>query len=325
LLNLPAIWEKETSEIKLRGYNRDEPVAISSGFLMQKLDGSFQTLSVEQIASKYCPVRRDLYLQVIKKNQGRKTSGRIAGPLIEAYCKGLLDSDTRLCLSYEDLQASVESYTKSFVKKHQRQFDDLEKEARYGGREDALGEFLLRLEYTARYEIAILGADWLLRRFGRKGVRPLLSQVPIKYEQDVLKIEPAEHVGIGELASPDFIITEPLAIGDVKSGDVLKRFHLHACAGYAIAYESQFGVGNEVNYGVIYFFETHGTALSTAQCYAFLIDNSLRQEFLNARDEAYRVLQSPAPPLPLVGEDQKIYCTYCKYREECDKDRATPN
>lgn len=325
LHDVASIWKDQASKIELRGYSAEEPVAISPGFLMAKLDGSFKTLSVETITSKYCPVRRDLYLEKVKRIKARQSTwGRVAGPLIESYCVGLLDLQPSLYavmrrMSYSRLQAIVESYTEDFVRKHEGRFGDLGRKAQEGEPEDNPANLILALKYTARHELAMLVAHWFLKR-SRKSPS-LVTEVPIRYKPDESKIEPAEYIGVGKLATPDFIILQPLAIGDLKSGDSLKRFHLHTCAGYALAYESQFGQGNEVNYGIVYFFGTHSRTLNSAQSYVFLLDDRLRQEFLDMRDEAYKVLQSPSPPPPLTGEVQKTHCVHCKYRKECDKDR----
>jgi len=79
LLNIPEIWEGEASKIELRGYSVDERamerLAVPPELLMRKPDGSVHTLSVDKIASKHCPVRRDLYLEVVGRKRGQETWG----------------------------------------------------------------------------------------------------------------------------------------------------------------------------------------------------------------------------------------------------------
>lgn len=327
LLDVDKVWGSQHSQIKLRGYKLDDPVVIPSDFLMPKVDGKFRTLSVERVASKYCPVRRDLYLDKVRKVKTKRTWGQIAGKLIESFCIELLDSYTRLYRmnhhpSYNDLRTYAENYTKQFVESHKNKFDELEKLATDNEPENDPSHLLTALQYTAQHELSMLGVDWLVRRSNKSRTLPLLRQVPLKYKSNDLEIAPNERIGVGSLATPDFIITRPLVVGEVKTGLDLKRFHLLACTGYALAYESQYGLGCEVDYGAIYFFGTHNSTFSPAQNHIFLIDDRLRQEFLNARNEAYGVIQSPEPPVPLIGYEEKEHCTHCKYRQECEKDRG---
>ena len=327
LLDITKVWEGEAQTIQKRGHRLDvDHVALTPGFLMGKSGKTLKSLSVNRITSKHCPIRRDLYMEVVMRREGKGTWGRIVGPLIEAYCKGLFNAFGDLYksgagLSYRDLEDRVESYTDTFKQERQATFDALEKLAQETGVEDDPTVLLLRLKYTAKSELAMLAADRSLRQSSAQDTQSLLEQVPIEYTGDVLSITPSKYLGIGSAATPDLIITNPPIVGDVKSGSSLERKHLYTCVGYALAYESQHKI--DVNYGVIYFFETHTqTTLNSAQCYVIFLSDRLREEFLNERDDAYRVLQAPSPLPPLTGDLQKRYCTYCKYREECDKDRG---
>jgi CRISPR/Cas system-associated exonuclease Cas4 (RecB family) len=324
LLNISKIWEDEASKIELRGYSVDERLAVPPELLVRKRDGSLQSLSVDKIASKHCPARRDLYLEVVEKKRGQGTWGRIAGPLIESYCKGLLGTfeslyDDNQDISYVDLGKRVETYTEAFSQEHEREFSRLDGLFQKDGSEDDPEKFLLKLKYTAQTELVMLGADWLLGRSQCQGAPSLLKRLPMKVGGDLLSIKPAEHIGIGKLSTPDLIVTNPPIVGDVKSGSSFEKKYLYTCTGYALAYESYRKM--DVNYGVIYFFETHGETLNSAQCHFFLIDDRLRKEFLGERNDAYRTIQAP-PPHPLIGEQQiKDYCTCCKFGQKCEEDR----
>ncbi|RLC61447.1 MAG: hypothetical protein DRI01_08480, partial [Chloroflexi bacterium] len=83
---------------------------------------------------------------------------------------------------------------------------------------------------------------------------------------------------------------------------------------------NQHGQGNDINFGIIYFFETHRRTVTTARSYVFVIDDELRREFLDRRNEAFGILaRDPANPPSLASREQ--YCVFCKYLSECDKDR----
>ena len=55
--------------------------------------------------------------------------------------------------------------------------------------------------------------------------------------------------------------------------------------------------------------------MSFAQSYLFVIDDFLRRKFLDARNEAYKILQKSEPP-PLANDYGKS-CKYCKHRVDC--------
>ena len=165
----------------------------------------------------------------------------------------------------------------------------------------------------------MLGADWFLNGDGSPN-NSLLARVPINHRN--VQISPdARVIGISSPSTPDFLISSLQVVGDIKSGAAFKDFYPLTCAGYAIAYENQYGHGNDMNFGIIYFLETHSRAVTTARSYAFVIDDQLRHEFLDRRNEAFgMLLQDPETPPPLApSRDQ--YCIHCKYLNECDKDQ----
>ena len=99
----------------------------------------------------------------------------------------------------------------------------------------------LVLQYSARNELAFLGADFVLSE-DTNNVSKLTERVPMVVKKEFLEIHPNQELtGISELATPDFLLREVSAVGDVKSGKELKRSHQVTCAGYAIARESELG------------------------------------------------------------------------------------
>ena len=320
LWDLPSLLQADVESITVRGYSVEPPVVLPADFLMVNVDeeGNFQSLSVEKIASRYCPTRRDLYLDKklgVKGGKGRTTWGRVAGHLIEEYCKGLLAFFNELAqkpdgLGYRKIQELAEDYSRMFWETRTKSFQRLQDKASIPGETERL---VFLLQRTAKYELTMLGVDYAFSQNENGKFVPLTQGIPIVFDEEDIRIHPRANLGLSEVTTPDFIILKPTTVmGDVKTGDHLEPFHLHTIAGYALAYESQYE--KDVNWGVVYFFQTHVTQMSFAQSYVFVIDDFLRRKFLDARNEAYKILQLSEPP-PLADHERD--CKYCKYRAVC--------
>jgi len=297
------------SGIKLRGYLREEPVLLPAEF------ASLKPLSVDDITSIHCPTRRDLFLLRKRRLKGYPTWGRIAGPLIEKFCAGLVDEYQHLFdgkQSYDSVKSLVGDYAKRFMAANERPLKTL---GRYStSKSEDVARLMLVLQYTGRYELAMLGADFILDA-GASSQSPMLTRVPILHKG--IEILPdAKVVGISSPSTPDFLMTQLQVVGDIKSGSAFKDFYPLSCAGYAIAYESHHGPGSDMNFGIIYFLETHTRSLTTARSYGFIIDDELRQEFLDRRNEAFGVLLRSNDDLPPLANREQ-YCVFCKYLRDC--------
>jgi len=321
LWELQNVFQTEVGAITLRGYINESPVSLPADFYTFE-----KRLSVERIASTYCPTRRDVYFEIkrgIRQKSPNKTWGQTAGSLIEEYCRGILEHfhDVALKpagLDYQIVQELVDNYSKTFWTKHENKFRDLHRKAVNSEEEPEKLFFLL--QQTAKYELILLGADYELCQNSGKKFVPLIDSIPIRFDAETVTIAPEQHLGLGKTTTPDFIILKPVPVmGDLKSGKSLKFFHLNTIAGYALAYESQYNV--DVNFGVIYFFETHSKQMNFAQSYVFVIDDLLRKQFLTTRDKLYKLLQNDEDP-PLVDEtDYETYCQFCKYHVKCYPER----
>lgn len=350
LWDLPSFLQADIEAITLRGYSTEPEEVVDTLRLPADLyatsiddEGNFRGLSVEAITSRYCPTRRDFYLE--KKqgfSKGYGTWGRVAGPLIEEYCKGLLAHFNELAqkpsgLNYQKIQSLAEEYSQMFWEPRTKSFLKLQEKAT--SPEEAPERLIFLLQQTAKYELTMLGVDYIFgqngsgllgrllamvtRAFGRETtertpggeVVPLMRGIPIRFDKETIQIHPGASLGLSEVTTPDFIIlkTADVVMGDVKTGDHLKPFHLDTITGYAIAYESQHK--KDVNFGILYFFETHARQMSFAQSYMFGIDDFLRRSFLRKRNEAYRILQRSEPPR--LADDYEAHCKHCKHHTYC--------
>jgi CRISPR/Cas system-associated exonuclease Cas4 (RecB family) len=104
-------------------------------------------------------------------------------------------------------------------------------------------------------------------------------------------------------------------IGEVKTGKSLRDFHLTTVAGYALAYESQHN--QDVDFGILYFLETHSTQLSFAGSRPFVIDDLLRKQFLKKRNDLYAILAKGDEPSLVDPKYYEDFCFHCKYHAHC--------
>ncbi len=319
LWDLPNFLQDEVESITLRGYSTEPPVVLPADFCMTNVDeeGRFHGLSVEKIGGRHCPTRRGLYLEKKRRVKGSKGWGRVAGPLIEEYCIGLLEHFNKLAqepsgLDYQKIQTLAEKYSEIFRRTHAKSIQKLQDKASCPEEEPERLFFLLK--QTAKYELTMLGVDYAFSQNGNGAFIPLMQGIPIIFDKAKTRINPGANLGLSETTTPDFIILEPaIVMGDVKTDIHLQPFHLHTITGYALAYESQHK--KDVNFGVVYFFETHATQMSFAQSYLFVIDDFLRRKFLDARNEAYKILQKSSPPQ--LADDYEKNCKYCKHTADC--------
>jgi CRISPR/Cas system-associated exonuclease Cas4 (RecB family) len=317
LWDLESVFQSDIDSITLRGDKQDSPITLPADFF-----NSPTRLSVEKIASRYCPTRRDMYFQLKlgkKLKRENKTWGQTAGPVIEKYCVGILGHFTELAkapdgLNYETIHGLAKEYTQKFWSEHTTELNKLKERASDESENPARLSFLL--QQTAKYELSLLGADYAFSMNSGQEFVPLAKSIPIKFDPASLAINPDEHLGLGSLTTPDFIIMSPVPVmGDVKSGPTLQSFHLTTITGYAMAYESQNKV--PVNFGIIYFFNTRSKEMNFAQSYVFVIDDTLRKQFISARNDLYALLQKEElPPVADPSEYEK-YCKYCRYHADC--------
>lgn len=332
LHDIPSAFQEECEQITLRGYN-EEFVRLTGDFVWN------QPLSVDDIATDICPVRKDLYNAKTrpglkrKQRDGKKTSGRLAGMIVEPYCTGLLEKfddlySSRHQVSYQTLIQAVDSYSKNFFSQStiRRQLNDLSLIAIEEESSLSPKHLQLVLEYSARNELAFLGADFVLGKTEKSNASKLTERVPVVVKKELLKIHPkSELTGISHLATPDFLLRRMSAVGDVKSGRELKRSHQITCAGYALARESELGPDGNTNVGIIYFIETQSLAPTPARAYFFVISDALRRAFVDRRNKAYDVLSQSIlteKPPDINSVKREEHCIHCKFVDLCDCDRS---
>ncbi len=316
LLNAEKEFEKATKGIQLRGYINKPPVSVTGGIKWDLEDGKMKPLSVGDITNIFCPSRRDIYMKRVLNIKDAKNWGRVTGLLVESCICGFTDkykddTSTSRIKTYEKLSKKVRLFMADFSRKNKKAVADLARFKTIPGEDE--NWLLCQLDYALRHELVMLRATRKLS--GNKSDSEVIQHMELAPNAKIL--------GISSPSTPDFVIPGLSAIGDIKTGFEFKDYYRLAAAGYALAYENQKGAGNDINLGLIYYFPTRKKDISFAHLYIFVIDDTLRQEFLDRRDEALLVVKKAKdtpPNVPVLVEREK-HCMNCKYMSECDKSR----
>lgn len=279
--------------------------------------GAIPPLSVSNIADRYCPTRRDLYFAKGANRpdiKERTTWGRIAGNVVETYLSKILGEPIEFD-HYSSLKTKSKEFCEDFMESCSRNINRL-KEIEETEKEIEIGDtewFLKLISNNGRAEFGLK----LLHSFLKENGSLDINNVKLCFEiwPNILQI------GINSPAIPDFIIPQFGIVGDIKTGVQFKPHYQLTCAGYALAYENQYGKNNDINWGVIYFFPTRNPSayvrpLTFAQIYIFPIDDNLRRWFLHSRDDAYRIISKTEPP-SFPDERRRDHCHSCRFKEYC--------
>lgn len=283
-----------------------------------KANGGINALSVSAIADKYCPTRRDLYIEKGSQRpeiENRKTWGRIAGPLVEKYFYGIMfeESDSE---NYGSVVEKSRAFKKEFAEKETKSVSKLGNAEGKDG-DTKIGDtdwFLQLLDYSGRAELALKILNSRLKQEESIDVGDI--ELGSKIKPNVAEI------GISTPATPDFIIPKAHIVGDIKAGVNFAAHHQLTCAGYALSYENQNKAEKaEINWGIVYFFPTRNPSayvkpISFAQVLIFPIDDVVRGWFLSTRNEAYKITSSLSIP-PFPEKTNRTHCRSCKNLNYC--------
>lgn len=320
---------ESVNNITLRGYNKE--TFITGEFAWKIAEGQIRPLSVSDIADKYCPTRRDLYIRKginrpsRRYRRGTETWGSKAGIFVEGYVQNIVkkvSEDATTSSNYNNIIKISDTNHSSYISNKNAEIRRLEKlEEKYpeeGGNTEWLEKLL---KSNGRAEFALNYLNEMLKESMSVTGEDVLISAAIDTPKSRSRRTHVKQIGINLPAAPDFIIPKYGIVGDIKTGIEFKPHFQLTCAGYALAYENVKGKGNEINWGIIYFFPTRNPSLfrrsvTFAQVHIFPIDDYLRREFLSKRDEAYNIISKkelPSFPKENKREDWKN----CKFKDFC--------
>ena len=328
--------DQELSEnidnIKLRGYNNKETF-ITGEFAWKIAEEKIRPLSVSNVSDRYCPTRRDLYFRKgvnrlpRGERTGRDTWGSKTGILVENYITNILGDSNITTHNFSNIIEFSDRKHEDFVNNNYELISRLEELEEESPEEIGNTEWLKKLlKSNGRAEFALKHLNEILKESTSISSENILTgeNAKIYIDEQELRDEHIKQIGINLPATPDFIIPEYGIVGDIKTGVEFKPHFQLTCAGYALAYENLKGKGNDINWGIIYFFPTRNPSffrksITFAQVYIFPIDDYLRKEFLAKRDEAYSIIskeQKPHFPKP----NEREHCKHCKFVDICNED-----
>jgi len=313
-LTRPDLEMKDSVEnIKLRGYNSnpEDKVFITGQFALKIKNKELKSLSVSDIADRYCPTRRDLYYKkgINRPSRSRRSTwGGTAGRIVEKFLVDLVSKEIskKNEKTYQNLRKVIDKFSENFQNSNK---GDLEKLSQLKEGDYENPEWLLQLlNSNGRAELGIKLLHSLIFNNGEVDLNHLKLNAASS-----LKLKPKPTgIGISSPVEPDFLIEENKVIGDIKSGTEFKPFHQLTCTGYALAYENE--KKKDINWGIIYFFPTRNPSayvkpITFAQIYIFPIDDNLRRWFLDFRNQDYDTIskdKTPKFPNPDKPEPKRI-------------------
>ena len=310
LINIGKDFKDAIKNVSIRGYSNEPPVVVTGAFMLGLKEEKIPPLSVGEITHLICPTRRDIYMGRVLRKEGKKTWGRTTGSILDLCFRGFNNDYKNRDMNRVKKYTSIIDESTDFISKKRAKW--LSKLSEFKSVPEENPDWMIKnLDYTLRYELIMLKVGQFLRE-------GLLSH---DIDND-LKINPdCKKIGLSKGLKPDLFIAQVPAIGDIKSGHQFEDYFRLTAAGYALAYENEHGANNDINLGVIYFFPKRQKDISFAHLHVFIIDDKLRQEFLNRRDDALKVLLDALGASKTIPDfvDREKHCINCKFVDDCDK------
>jgi CRISPR-associated protein Csa1 len=260
-----------------------------------------EKLALYEIAGKYCPTGRDLYLRKVDWVGTKWNQAMVEGSVLHNTLAELLITAKKLIYLH-----GVEGQGQIIADLKEPNFEHLEK------RKDKLdNDFYsnlkekIELMWEFEYNRLIFRMQELLAKQPYIGVDSLVNlAIPITVEQ---KLD-GSFLGLSSHLSADaFNFSEPMIL-DLKFGKP-KDFHKLTITGYALVMESIYSF--PVSLGCIVYPEFRDGRLVLKKDFQ-IIDDEVRQWFIEERDEKMRMVSEEIDP----GLAKNCYKS-CPYYQEC--------
>lgn len=304
------IYGKVDVSNELRGQNSE--ILVTGEFASAIRKGTILPLSVNEVSNQICPTGRDVYIskglnrpKSRKIRNGSPSFERTAGMIGEKFFVEFLMDQIKTKTSYKELKDESDRYFVTFLKSKKKKLDELKNES---SRDYNI--FLSQLKSSGRIEATVSN---FLSEFTDKKI----TKDNIKFHTS---LNPNSLTGISKDSKPDFLVPNLKLVGDIKSGEALRDSDLLICTGYAIAYEN--AIKTNIDWGMIYFFKAknqvkYGRYVSLPQVYIFPIDDSLRNWFIQRRNQALDIAKKGnCPPFPSKENTKK--CHHCRFKSFCE-------
>ena len=268
-----------------------------------------QPLGVYEIAGKYCPTGRDVYLRRVENSRTIPNLGMREGRRLHQVVASVLTAAKRLIYSHgsasvpfiEALSGALgvdqETAAPPTAEQHHDQDKDL-----LAAKVRALREFELR-RIVARVEAVLAHQPYV--QADALAMLALPASVEVKLDGRFLGL--SEHLAADAITWPD------VAVLDLKFGP-REPFHRLTTAGYALVLESLFERPVDVGC-VVYARFMNGRVIVERDFH--LIGDELRQMFIEERDEKARLVAEQLDPgLPATCPRTCPYLRTCHPPEQ---------
>ena len=285
--------------IEIRGW------AWDSDIVKPLLDNVY--LGVSEVANRYCPVYRDIFLRHVSRVPAPITFKTVRGWVYHAVSSGTLTLVKRYLYNsgvvpgfkmYRDLIRGERKYIDKIFRqlKVSKYIDREEYKGLY---RDAKTLFKYLILQAASYNDKILSIEYI------PNIDSLVSKVVPSIVERVVDGSP---LGLSKQLRIDMFLDNNVIL-DIKTGDY-REFHKYALAGYALAIEAD--LNRPIDYGVITYLRIEDDLVKVRNDFHY-IDDELRREFLEMRDEAMDVIHRGRDP------GRPVKCPeYCIYYQVCN-------
>jgi len=297
LRQLQSIYGSVGNE--LRGWN------WINDLLSPPLEGIY--LGVSEVANRYCPTYRDIYLRRVLGKSAPYTHKTVRGWIYHA-----ISSRTVQEVKSTLYRRGPCSGTKLLIHLSQTKKEVLDSIfARYGASRYLRGQEMLKLRRNAEalYDYLVLQAAARLDRVLSKTTKtPELESIMAKVvPMDVERLVNGRLLGLSHELRVD-LFTDRRIVVDIKTGEV-RPFHKYVLAGYALAIESDLEI--PIDFGVVSYISVDEGFVKVKNTVHFIGDE-LRREFIEMRDEAFNIIHSGLDPgKPPTCSEHCIYYDVC--------------
>lgn len=255
-------------------------------------------LGVFEIAGQYCPTGRDVYLRHVKGIRPLPNLPMIEGSVLHSLISAMILAAKQVIYNHgAECLVGLKALTRpAELEDEMTGLDDKERKA-LKAKLDILWDF--------EYHRIIARVQEVLTRQPYIGADALaMLALPVVVEQ---KLD-GRFLGLSAHLSADaFVFSEPMML-DIKFGE-RRDFHRLATTGYALVMESLYEF--PINVGCVVYPTFKGGRLVIERDF-HLIDDELRQWFIEARDERMRLVEEEIDP----GRATECYAL-CPYRAYC--------
>lgn len=264
------------------------------------------TLANYEIANRYCPTGRDLFLRRVQRVSTRPNEAMLQGAALHAVVARFIQAARRLLYVHgivnwdEAVKVLREQNLEALVR---MRLDAASVPPEIIAQAEAIWAYMLA-QVEARIQDALTAQPYL----DDDGL--VQAVLPFSVEQRL----DGSLLGLSRRLSCDALRSVETVVLDLKFGE-RRDFHKLATTGYALVLESLHEY--PVNAGCVVYARFSGQQLSLERDY-HLVDEELRQWFVEARDERMRMIFDEIDP----GLPQQCY-RQCPYLAVCHgKERA---